>query len=619
MVAIYADSASYCNYGDGATTGYWSVALWTLNTPYAAGAVVRQKTAPAVGSERVFVCIVAGTSSNTTEPTWTLTRGAKQATDNGVIWQECTGIAGLNGDLTNTATWAQLKAVGTPNLGTVIQRNSGGSLQICTTAGTMAVSEPAFSDTAGVTTNDGTSVWTSLGAPSNYSAWQTPHARLQAAVATNWNPFSANPANLQTTAGNGTIFVGDNHAETQGATMTITPILSFTGMEKIVCCDHTKAPPTAAADLKTTATITTTGAFSITLSGLNGNLYFYGITFSAGSGAVSNIFNIAAGSSFYVFDNCVLKKAGTSGINGGITLAGATAQRILLNNTTVFFGATGDNIYIDTCELIWQNTPGGVLAAGSQVPSHFIGASANGRYSNIFLDALDLNQLNSTTIQGQNASVEMANWIIQNCKLNAGLTVLAIQSTGTNLQFINCDSAATGYTSSRYTFEGTETTETTITRVGGAIDFTGQQQSRKLVSTANALYLRPFRAEPFATWNGRTGANVTLTVRGTVNSASLPNNDELWLEVEYLGTAGFPKGIFDLSTMKANLIAAAAAVATADGSTWNGGGSGVGWTPFKFAITLSSPQPQLAGLIHVRPRVGKATATYYIDPKIDLS
>src|SRR4029077_13978030 len=130
----FADTTWYCNAGNQSTTGHYAVTKWATGATIAAGALRRQNTAPAVGSERVFVCVVAGTTHATTEPTWTVTRGAK-TTDNTVTWQECTGLSGVNGDLTNTPNWTTIKNTAIV-LGQLIQRDNAASYQICTTAGT---------------------------------------------------------------------------------------------------------------------------------------------------------------------------------------------------------------------------------------------------------------------------------------------------------------------------------------------------------------------------------------------------------------------------------------------------------------------------------------------------
>jgi hypothetical protein len=206
---------------------------------------------------------------------------------------------------------------------------------------------------------------------------------------------------------------------------------------------------------------------------------------------------------------------------------------------------------------------------------------------------------------------------VKDCKLNASATFSNPLNTGQIIQTVRADSGATAYKSARYATEGTETTETSITRVGGASDPTGQAQARKIVTTANSQWLRPFRAEPYAIWNPTTAANVTVTVCGTINAGALPNNDDIWLEVEYLGSSASPLGTI-VTTTKANLLAANAAVAS-DSSTWNGGGSGAGWSPFKLVAVLSSPQPAMAGYLHARVRAAKASTTLYIDPLIVLT
>jgi hypothetical protein len=607
-----ADLVLYCNAGDQSTTGYYAVAKRPQNAAVAAGQLVRQFTAPAVGSERVFVCIVAGTTANTTDATWTLTRGAK-TTDGTATWMECTGQPAVNGDAVNTGLWVSNTSYG---LGTIIKRANGASYQICTTAGfSHTGTEPAFSDTAGVTTADGAAVWTSLGPVGNFTGGQAPFARLSTVFSFGFS-----------SAANNIAYVGDNHAESQTTALTITSNSSNSYLtNKVICHNHSGSYPPAAGDLATGATVSTTAAVAVTINfGINfGTLYIYGLTFASGVGqsSASNLV-LTATNTLLFCENCVFKIANTSAVNSVLQISGA----VLWNNCQVSFGtATVNAQYIDmaNCNFTWQNT-GPVLASGSSVPGGLFGNFASGRCSNVTLEALDLSQIN-TGIFGAAAAAMVGNFVLKDCKLHPSVTVVTsgfFFNSGQTVHLIRCDSGAAGYKSARYNYEGTETTESSITRVGGARDPTGQAQSRKIV-TNNYLsgtvpqWVRPFRAEPYAIWNPTVGADVTVTVYGTINAGALPNNDDIWMDVEYFGSSSSPVGTI-VNTTKANLLAANAAVAS-DGSTWNGGGSGAGWLPFKLTKTLSSPQPGMAGYIHVRPRAAKPSMTFYLDPQITLS
>jgi hypothetical protein len=294
-----------------------------------------------------------------------------------------------------------------------------------------------------------------------------------------------------------------------------------------------------------------------------------------------------------------------------MTIGGGSVGVCLLNNTQMKFGNVADVVNFTTNGTwVWQNTAP-AIASGSSTPTTLLQPQGG----QVLFEALDLSALTGTVVgtgSGSNFNVSL-----KDCKLNASATFSTPGATGVTIQLIRCDSGATGYKSARYQYDGVETTETSITRVGGASDPTGQAQSRKIVTTANSQWLRPFKAEPYAIWNPTTGANVTVTVYGTVNAGALPNNDDIWLEIEYLGSATSPLGTM-VTTTKASVLASNAAVAS-DGSTWNGGGSGAGWTPFKLVATLSSPQPGLAGYLHARVRAAKPSTTYYLDPKVQLS
>jgi hypothetical protein len=600
-MAFY-DQCFYCNAGDQSTTGHYAVAKFAVSTAYAAGQLVRQLAAPAVGSERVFVVIVAGTSA-ASEPAWTVTRGAK-TTSGTVTFQECTGASAVNGDLTNTPTWSQARAIATAvTLGAIIQRNNGASYWICSTAGTMGASEPAWANnTAGTTQTDSTVTWTCLGVVGNFTGGQAPFARLASACATTW--FAA---------GN-TIYVGDNHAESQATIIQLQPTGSLPTVGRILCHNHSGSYPPASSDLTTGATISTTGTVNILFSpSAAGGFYLYGLTFrdAIGQSSGQNI-TLSSGGSWIYCDRCLFDQSSSG--SASIVIGSGVGGLVTFNNTTVKFGNVLQGVILQSAgQFIWQNT-GLILVSGSSLPNNLI-TSISTVPANVTFEALDLSQLTGNIIT---TSVTVpASVIVKDCKFNAATAVTTPGQYAVTTQLVRCDSGATSYKSARYTYEGTETTETSITRVGGAADPAGQAQSRKIVTTANSQWLRPFRAEPYAIWNAVTGSNVTVTVCGTINAGTLPNNDDIWLEVEYLGSSATPLGTI-VTTTKSSVLAANAAVAS-DGSTWNGGGSGAGWLPFKLTTTLSSPQPGMAGYINARVRAAKASATFYIDPQIVLS
>lgn len=63
-------------------TGLMTLNAWAVATVYAAGDIVR----PVTWNNRLFQCVIGGTSHATTEPTWVTTLGNEQA-DNTVTWQ----------------------------------------------------------------------------------------------------------------------------------------------------------------------------------------------------------------------------------------------------------------------------------------------------------------------------------------------------------------------------------------------------------------------------------------------------------------------------------------------------------------------------------------------------
>jgi hypothetical protein len=584
------DTTWYVNDGDNSTTGWWAVGTWNNNggagRAWTAGQIVRQSGTPTVGNERCYICIVAGTGGTGADPLTTFTRGVK-ITDGTATWQECTGASAVNGDVTNTPVWTAGTAY---TLGQIIKRVNAASYWICSTAGTAGGSEPAWANNnAGTTRTDNTATWTCLGVVGNFTGWQAPHARLANAFASTWGQ-----------AGN-SFFVASEHAETQSTSMTLTAPGTAASPVFIYCVTKTAVPPTSA-NLTTGASITTTGNSFIlaTISG-SGHAYCRGIAFNCGTGANNQNLQFTS----WHLENCALanKQSGTGQIRVGT--GGLINTTVEFNGASQLFVPNGGDVY-------WRNTPLAVVAGTLPTTLISSGGSSGG---SLRLLGVDLSALGSgKTLVGALSTVYQGIYLID-CKLGASVTVAATPSQyeSGRVYLIRSDSGATNYRSEIYGYAGTLTTETTIVRTGGATDGT-TAESWKIATTANSIWVLPFESQPITIWNDSTSAITTLTIYGTTTGGGVPKDDELWVEVEYLGSSLTPQGSFITSTKADNLAASAATNNSADASTWGGSGAGNG-----FKIVVPTFAPGQKGPINIVIKAAKASTTYYVDPRPSIT
>jgi hypothetical protein len=112
-------------------------------------------------------------------------------------------------------------------------------------------------------------------------------------------------------------------------------------------------------------------------------------------------------------------------------------------------------------------------------------------------------------------------------------------------------------------------------------------------------------------WRALTGSDETLENAYLMvwGGGAVPNNDDIWMVVEYLGSSSAPLASF-ANTTKSNNLATGSAVST-DSSSWGGS-----TTAFKMSVTIT---PQLAGYLRVYVMAAKVSSTFYIDPLPVLS
>lgn len=454
----------------------------------------------------------------------------------------------------------------------------------CTTAGISGGSEPSWNLTKGATTTSGTAVFTEVTGNSAYN-WSAPAARLLLI----FNTFAA--------AGD-TIYVAHNHAETQASNMSLTATGTSAAPLYVYCVNAAGSVPPVAADLATTGTISTSaGSFMV----VEGFFYCYGLTFSS----ADSLYLTNGTSGLAIYENCLLKLNNATG-SARITEGLSAYNNVVLINTPCQFGATGQGITING-SFTWRNTPSAI--AGTVPTTLFLNSSNVGGV--VRLDGVDLSAAGSgKTIFGATTHF-LGQFSMVNCKLGASVSITAAL-TGRNsgkTDLVVSDSGATGYRQEHHQYEGDLTTETSITRSGGATDGV-QAISWKVVTTSVALPLFPFQCFPIAAWNTAIGSPVTATIE--IESTAALQDGDIWMLVEYLGTSGFPvasvvsSGLATPLSTPANLSASSEA--------WNGGLGGA--VKQKMSVSFT---PQLAGLVRATVYVGKASQTVYIDPKLTLS
>lgn len=414
---------------------------------------------------------------------------------------------------------------------------------------------------------------------------------------------------LNVAAAGDTIFVSDNHAETQASAMILSSQGTAPSPVRILCVDDSAEPPTA---LATTATVTTTGAFSMAFHGF---AYCYGIKFSAASGAVNTDMTwVSTLPWWWRLENCALKVGGTGSVSNFIfgAFGGSIDESLLeLINTTLEFSGTGQSIE-NKARFKWSNTPSAVLGT---VPTTLFVPTLGGQGAPAEIIGVDLSALGSgKNLVNVSASTSL-NFLFIDCKLGDGVSVTTgavISQGGIEVRLINCDSGDTNYRYYKQVYQGTITQETTIVKTGGASDGT-TPVSRKMVTTANSKLFSPLESDWIERWNEETGSSKTLTINVITDNVTL-TDAEAWVEVEYLGTSGFPLGNF-ASDRVADVLATAANQTTDGVSSWTTTGLS---TPVKQNLAVSFT-PQEKGLIRARVCLAKASTTMYFDPKPTVS
>lgn len=421
------------------------------------------------------------------------------------------------------------------------------------------------------------------------------------------NAFTTLTAALSGKAAGDFFYIAHDHNEATAGNVTLTSPGTAATPCYFLAVNRSGTVPPVAADLDSkSALITTTGNTSISIAGSvisYGVIYHAGVSGATTAGCAMNVGGTAA--SYQLFLSGSMRMG--SGTGGGFLNIGANAAQSYVEfyDTTVQFNVTSQTI-TNANNFRWVNTPSAV--SGAALPTTLF-TQVNARGGRSVCRGVDFSALGSgKTIVGATAGGIAVRYEFDDCKFEADCTRATTPVMGSgNVVFSRC--GETGNSNSEAMDNlGTLTTELTVVRTGGATDGT-TPIAWKIVTTATCEPCLPFESQPIAIWNSTTGSAVNVAVQGIWGGGAVPDDDEIWLEVEYLGDASSPLASFANDGLATVLTAPASQSAASE--TWGGS-----TTDFKLDVSVT---PQQAGLIIARVKCGVASSTFYVDPKITLS
>lgn len=430
-----------------------------------------------------------------------------------------------------------------------------------------------------------------------------------------WALAKATLAAALTAAGaGGRVFMSQAHAETAGGLKALVSPGTFSNPVQILCVNDAAGPPTA---LATTGTVTTTSNYSIEFDGF---AYVYGVTFSAGTGS-SGAANILVGTANtrlgWIFDNCALKIVHTSAdvIRFGNTASTSNDDQLIeLRNTTIQVGYAAQTVQL-RAKVRWY---GGSVTGPTNLFTTYTSCPCD-----VLVAGVDLSALGSGKYLVNVSTNTLGTIRFRNCKLGAisGVINAAIGGWGAVDVFLdNCDSADTNYRMAHHTYQGSIIHSTAALKTGGASDG-AQGVSHKMasldISTPDAVkFAAPLAGPEIIVWNELIGAPLIATVDILHDSATNLDEWEAWLQVEYLGTSGYPLSSF-ATDHNSNVLALSATDQPASTATWSGADYD-GMTNVNKQKLEATFTPQEKGIVRARVMLARANHTVYVDPLLSI-
>lgn len=378
------------------------------------------------------------------------------------------------------------------------------------------------------------------------------------------------------------------------------------GLIQVISVNRAGSVPPVAADVLSGAAITYTASGGGIAVDAYCDMFWQGISFTLAGTVAAGAFEFnSTGTKSHYFKNCALS------LNAGATsrFVSAGSCRLILDNTTLGFGASGQTISVTTgpLDVVWLNTASAVTGT---LPSSLFNNGAQAL--TVTCRGVDLSAVTGTLLTSAAAN-QISKVLLDSCKIASAVTRLALGSSttspaGDEIELVNCYDG-TNVVNERHTAAGDLTFDRSTYLTGGAQDDAGNY-SLKLASSARSDFMTmPLDGFWLDVENTAIGASKTATVE-IVSSAAL-NNTDIKLLLEYMGTSGSP--VADFLESLSSALAASSTLASSS-STWNSPPS----TPQKQLLQVTFT-PQVAGRVRGLVRLGKISTTCWVDPRITVT
>jgi hypothetical protein len=478
------------------------------------------------------------------------------------------------------------------------------------------------------------------------------------------------------------MYIASSH--TQTATTFVWNLIATSVLNpiSIISCTKTAAPPTSAAvgaTVTSTSTVSGSGDYGAGTCGA----YIYGLALNA----AGFLFSFGVSNNTIHYESCTFTlnmPNSTAASYQFFTSASGSSNLYRFTNCTwalnahVDSGFAGSNANAQSVDIIG----GSITSGATSALNHLFGPSNSTCPANMTLRGVDMSGLHANTVLSSTSSFNQKIWLID-CALPSGYSAPTSWSTDAQQAeffILRSDSSGNNYNSYKASNFGWQAVDTQLVRTGGATDGTTliswKLNPATIYVTANPQGGFAFRCNPLLMWNSITSQNVTVTAYGIWKGAAVPNNCDIDIEVEYLGSSGSPLGTLKNSNRVDPLTASTPLSADttsdwssgitawqsahaygaftgfikagnaspqqvwfmsshsgtgtsgsdstifngkADGATVtdNSGGNQIIWqamTRFSMAVICTSPQPQLAGALYTRIRAWLANVIFWVDP-----